>query len=495
MRLDEMVRGLEVEWEAGARQSAGIEISGIAYDSRRVEPGDLFAAWSGERADGRAFARQAIERGAVAVLAAGPPLEEVAVPWLRAANPRALLGPMASRLYAHPDLELLFAGVTGTNGKGTTATALAGALEAAGKPCGFLGSYGYRFAGRPFPGDRTTPEGCDLFRLLREMRNAGAAAVSMEVSSHGLVQGRLEGAAFDVAVFLNLTRDHFDFHPDFEDYFAAKRRLFGKLKPGGRAVVNLDDPYGRRLAAELDSPLTFGEQGQVRPREVVLDTHGVRGVIATPRGELPFASTLRGRFNFQNLLAAAAAAEALGLPHEAIARGLGAQTPLPGRMEPVELGQEFPVYVDYAHTDAALAAVLASFREFTRRKVAVVFGCGGDRDPGKRPLMGEAAGRHADLPIATSDNPRSEDPLAILSAVEDGLKRAGNAAYRIVPDRREAIRRAMAVAAMAPGEWAVLVAGKGHETEQILGDRRLHFSDREEIAAAWEERLGPAAGS
>jgi UDP-N-acetylmuramoyl-L-alanyl-D-glutamate--2,6-diaminopimelate ligase len=315
----------------------------------------------------------------------------------------------------------------------------------------------------------------------------------MEVSSHALAQGRLEGAIFDVAVFLNLTRDHFDFHADFEDYFAAKRKLFGKLKPGGRAVVNVDDPYGRRLASELGTALTFGEQGDVRPREVVLDTQGVRGVIGTPTGELPFASSLRGRFNFHNLLAAAAAAEALGLPHAAIGRGLGAQTPLPGRMEPVELGQEFPIYVDYAHTDAALAAVLVSFREFAGRRVLVVFGCGGDRDPGKRPLMGAAAGRYADLPIATSDNPRSEDPLAILSSVEKGLKEAGNPEYRIVPDRREAIRRAIAIAANAPSEWAVLVAGKGHEDYQILGDRKIHFSDREEIAAALEERLGPAA--
>ena len=493
MRLAELLRGLGIQGNA-----EDVDVRGIAYDSRRVEPGDLFVVWSGVRADGRVHARQAIERGAVAVVAQGAPLDGEGahpVPWLVAADPRALLGPLASRLHGAPDRELTLVGVTGTNGKGTTATVLARVLEAAGQPCGFLGSYGYSFAGRAYGGDRTTPEGSDLFRLLREMKEAGAKAVTMEVSSHALAQGRLEAAHFDATVFLNLTRDHFDFHRDFEDYFAAKRRLFGKLKPGGRAVVNADDPYGRRLAEELGATaLTFGEAGAVRAREVVLDTRGVRGVIATPRGEFPFDSMLRGRFNFLNLLAAAAAGEALGLPHEAIARGLGAQVPLPGRMEPVEKGQEFPAFVDYAHTDAALAAVLASFREFTRRKVVVVFGCGGDRDPGKRPLMGQVAGQLSDLPIATSDNPRSEDPMAILSAVEEGLKRSGNGDYRIVPDRHEAIRRAVAIAGNQPGEWAVLVAGKGHEEEQIFADRRIRFSDREELAAAVEERLGSSAG-
>jgi len=491
MRLTDLVQGLGI-----SGGNADLEISGIQYDSRRVEPGDLFVVWTGQRSDGRVHAAQAIANGAVAVLAAGPPLEASSgsTPWLVAADPRALLGPLGARLYGHPDRELVLAGVTGTNGKGTTATVLARVLEAAGRPCGFLGSYGYSFAGQAYRGDRTTPEGSDLFRLLREMRRAGAQGVAMEVSSHALVQGRLDGAAFDVAVFLNLTRDHFDFHTDFEDYFAAKRRLFDKLKPGGRAVANADDPYGARLLAEIPGALGFGESAAVRAREVVLDTGGVRGVMVTPRGEFPFDSPLRGRFNYLNLLAATAAGEALGLPHEAIARGLAAQGPLPGRMEPIERGQEFPVFVDYAHTDAALAAALASFREFTRRKVVVVFGCGGDRDPGKRPLMGQVAGQLAELPIATSDNPRSEDPMAILSAVEEGLKRAGNAEYRIVPDRREAIRRAVTVASMQPGDWAVLVAGKGHEDEQILADRRIHFSDREETATALEERLGSSAG-
>ncbi len=324
------------------------------------------------------------------------------------------------------------------------------------------------------------------------MRDDGAAAVAMEVSSHALAMGRVAGAAFDAAVFTNLTRDHLDYHQDFEDYFAAKRKLFDLLKPGARPAVNVDDPYGRRLAAEMPDALTFGELGEVSARDVAVTARGTRGVLVTPRGEVPFDSPLLGRYNLSNLLAAAAAAETLGLPHAAVAAAFAAQRPVPGRMEPVERGQPFPVYVDYAHTDAALDAALRSAREIAAGgKVAVVFGCGGDRDQGKRPLMGKVAGELADLVIATSDNPRSEDPLAILAAVEQGLKSSGNQRYRLVPDRRAAIREA--ITAAGPG-WVVLVAGKGHEREQIVGNERLPFSDLEEIGKMLEERFGSTVG-
>jgi UDP-N-acetylmuramoyl-L-alanyl-D-glutamate--2,6-diaminopimelate ligase len=321
------------------------------------------------------------------------------------------------------------------------------------------------------------------------MREAGAEAVAMEVSSHALDMGRVAGVSFDAAVFTNLTRDHLDYHRDMDEYFAAKRRLFDHLKPGARPVVNLDDPYGRRLAGEISGALTFGEGGDVHARGVALTTSGIRGVLVTPRGEVEIASPLLGRYNLSNLLAAAAAAEALGLPHAAMAQAFAAQRPVPGRLEPIDRGQPFPVYVDYAHTDAALEAALRSVREVAGGKVAVVFGCGGDRDRGKRPLMGRIAGELADLPIITSDNPRSEDPHAILAAVEEGLKASGNPGYKLVPDRREAIR--LAIDSAGPG-WAVLVAGKGHEREQIIGDQRLPFSDIEEIGRALEERFGSA---
>lgn len=485
MRLSELIEGTGLT-VTGPHDPV---IGGVAHDSRTVEVGDLYVALVGQRFDGRTFARDAVARGAVAVL--GPPPSDsvgLDVPWVETAEPRALLGPLAARAYGHPHRELVLAGVTGTNGKSTVATLLAAVLTAAGRPAGFIGTLGYRFGDRTFPGGHTTPEASDLFRTLRRMREAGAEAVAMEVSSHALDMGRVAGLELDVAVFTNLSRDHLDYHPDMESYFAAKRRLFAMLKPGGRPVVNVDDPWGTRLAAELPDALTFGTGGDVEVRDSRLDARGIRGTIRTPRGELRLSTRLLGRYNLSNLLAAAAAAEALGLPHAAVEQAFAAQGPVPGRLEPVDRGQPFPVFVDYAHTDAALDAALRSVREMEGiEKVAVVFGCGGERDAGKRPLMGRVSGELADLAVATSDNPRGEDPHAILAAVEEGLRASGNRAWRIVPDRREAIRQA--IAAAEPG-WAVLVAGKGHEREQILGDRKIPFSDFDEIEKALEERFG-----
>lgn len=500
MRLSELIHELGLEVPPVSGKLAGDptgdpidpEVAGVAHDSRTVEPGDLFVATVGQHFDGRKFVPDAVARGAVAVLGPLGPLPSdgtpASVPWVETADPRALLGPLAARVYGQPHRELVLAGITGTNGKSTVATLLAAVLDAAGLPAGFIGTLGYRFGGRAFPGGHTTPEASDLFRTLRRMREAGARAVAMEVSSHALDMGRVAGAEFDVAVFTNLSRDHLDYHPDMESYFAAKRRMFALLKPGARAVVNLDDPWGRRLAEEMPEALTFGAGGDVEARAVTMDAAGIRGTIRTPRGAIRLATHLLGRYNLSNLLAAAAGAEALGLPLAAVEQAFAAQRPVPGRMEPVDRGQPFPVFVDYAHTDAALDAALRSARELEGvEKVAVVFGCGGERDAGKRPLMGRVSGELADLPIATSDNPRGEDPLAILAAVEEGLKASGNRGYRIVPDRREAIRQAVAAAGSG---WAVLVAGKGHEREQIIGDRKIPFSDFDEIEKALEEHFG-----
>ena len=493
MKLSALVHDLAVTGDLGSDP----EVFGVRHDSRAVEPGELFVTWSGAKFDGRLFAGQAIERGAVAVLSDRPRSAETPreIPWLETADPRALLGDLAAPVYGHPDRSLTLVGVTGTNGKSTVVELCAGILDAAGLACGRIGTLGYRFAGDDLAGGgatgRTTPEASDLFRLLALMRDRGARAVAMEVSSHALVQGRVKGARFDVALFTNLTRDHLDFHGDLETYFAAKRRLFAALKPGGKGVANLDDACGRRLASELGLAHTFGSSASgaaVHPAGVDLDGEGMRGVLATPRGQVRFRSQLLGRYNLSNLLAAAGAAEALDLPLEAVAAGIAKTAPLAGRMDAVRAGQPFLAIVDYAHTDAALGAAIRSLRELTGTKVAVVFGCGGDRDTGKRPLMGKVAGDLADLPIATSDNPRSEDPLAILGAVEEGLKASNNRNYRIVPDRREAIRRAVAVA--MGGGWSVLVAGKGHENEQIVGNQRLPFSDREELERAIVEQRG-----
>jgi UDP-N-acetylmuramoyl-L-alanyl-D-glutamate--2,6-diaminopimelate ligase len=310
----------------------------------------------------------------------------------------------------------------------------------------------------------------------------------MEVSAHALSLGRIEGTGFDVAAFTNLTRDHFDFYAGFEDYYQAKRKLFDMLKPGRRAAVNRDDPWGARLAGELPAVVTFGErEGDVHPLEVTLDERGIRGGLATPRGALAFESQLLGRFNLLNLLAAVAAAECLELPHAAVAEGIARQRPLLGRMEPVDRGQPFPVFVDYSHTDQALAAALGSLRELSDKRLIVVFGCGGERDQGKRPLMGKVAGEMADLPILTSDNPRTEDPHKIIAEVEAGVKESGNGEYRVVVDRREAIRLAVE---LADARTAVLIAGKGDEPIQVIGDEEHPFYDFDEVSKALEERFG-----
>jgi UDP-N-acetylmuramoyl-L-alanyl-D-glutamate--2,6-diaminopimelate ligase len=487
MNLMHLIEELPITGEL----SVDPEVTGITHDSRKVVAGDLFVAMVGERFDGRVFAQQAASQGAVAALGAGEAPVGLSIPWLRTESPREVLGPLAGRLFRHPDRELLTLGVTGTNGKSTTVALLGAILDAAGHPAGRIGTLGYRFGDLEFEGERTTPEASDLFRTLRRMRDAGADSVAMEVSSHALEMGRVAGMTYDVAIFTNLTRDHFDFHEGFEAYYAAKRRLFDQLGDTGRAVVNVDDPYGRRLARELAGALTYGRGGDVVALSEDYRTDGTRARFETPRGELEVRTRLLGRFNLENVTAAVAAGEALELPQEAIVEGLASLGPIPGRMEPIDAGQDFPVLIDYAHTDAALAAAVRSLKSFSEGKILLVFGCGGDRDPGKRVLMGRVAGDLADLPIVTSDNPRGEDPLTIITAVEEGLKQSGNDAYRVVPDRREAIRRAVAHA--GPG-WAVLVAGKGHEEVQLIGDSELPFSDREHLRQALEERSGARTG-
>jgi UDP-N-acetylmuramoyl-L-alanyl-D-glutamate--2,6-diaminopimelate ligase len=500
MRLPELLADLPVAGDVGA----AVDVYGIQHDSREVLAGDLFAALPGERYDGRHFAPEAVARGAVAVLAAGPADPPVDVPWLLTERPRALLAPLAYRLYGRPDLEMTMVGVTGTNGKSTVVWICQAMLEAAGHPAARLGTVSYAFRDLELPAQRTTPEVSDLVRLLRAMRERGAEAACMETSSHALVLGRLGDTRFDVGVLTNLTRDHLDFHGTMEAYYLAKRRLFTeRLKAGGVAVVNTGDPWGARLVRELQGeagPLarseaptvTYGEGGDVRALDAELDPSGIRVRVATPRGELSLETSLLGPYNLENVLASVAVGEALALPHEATAVALRSLAPVPGRMEPVDRGQSFPVFVDYAHTDDGLRNALRAVRAIAPgRKVAVVFGCGGDRDPGKRPLMGKVAGELADLVLVTSDNPRSEDPQAIMAAIEEGVKASGNGRYRMLPDRRDAIRRAIAVAGP---DWAVLIAGKGNEDGQEIAGVKQPFSDRDEAAKALLERVDAANG-
>ena len=506
-RLDELFDGLDAELPKLGAQPWPV-VKGVSHDSRRIHPGDLYIAVVGERFDGRTFVGEAGRRGAVAVL--GPKPEggrgdtAFTVPWVVTKDPRKLMGTVGSRLYGAAHQRLRTVGVTGTNGKSTIVTILGSIFDAADEPTAVLGTLGYRFRGEEWAGasHRTTPEATDLHRMLAEMEDRGALGVAMEVSSHALALGRVDGMEFDVAVFTHLTRDHLDFHGDMEHYFEAKLRLFDQLRAGGKAVVHLGDPWGRRLHELLLSrgltPLTFGEhEGDVRVKSADLDLNGIRAHLITPRGELEIASSLLGQFNLENLLACVAVAEAFELPHEDVIRGIEAVPAVDGRLEVVQSIAPFPLLVDYAHTPGALESALRSLRGLTDRRIAVVFGCGGQRDRGKRPLMGEVAGRCSDLAVLTSDNPRGEDPLAIIAEVEAGLR--GHQAEVIVEaDRPQASHRAVehASQAEAKGEpWLVVVAGKGHETTQDLGAEIIPLDDREQLELAAKASITAVQGS
>jgi len=474
------------------------EVSRVTSDSRTVAPGTAFFAVRGSRQDGHDFAGEAARRGAAAVVAerevACPP-----APLARVTDARRALALAAARLEGNPGEALALAGVTGTNGKTTVAWLLDACLRQAGVPSGLVGTVTYRWPGGERPAPHTTPDAVTLQALLAEMRRAGARAVVLEVSSHALDQERVAGLPFRVAGFTNLTRDHLDYHGDLERYFQAKRRLFAEgLAPGGVAVVNGDDPFGARLHRELTgagrTAWRFGDAAgaEIRAHEVRMGLDGIEASLETPAGMLALRSPLVGAHNLENLLLAAGMALGLGLSPAAVAAALAASSGAPGRLERIEAGG-VTAFVDYAHTDDALQRVTEALRRLGPNRLIVVFGCGGDRDRGKRPIMGEVAGRAADLAVVTSDNPRSEEPLSIIGEILPGLERAGArrlqetearggaSGYAVVPDRRQAI--ALAIAAARSGD-AVLIAGKGHEDYQITGAERRHFDDREEARRA-----------
>jgi UDP-N-acetylmuramoyl-L-alanyl-D-glutamate--2,6-diaminopimelate ligase len=470
-----------------------VEVSGLAHSSQSVTPGTLFFCVPGFRADGHDFAPDAVARGAVALVCQRP--LGLGVPEIVVDDVRAAMGPAAARFHGDPTAELDVAGVTGTNGKTTTAFLLRHLLEAGGRQTGLLGTVKRVVGGVEEEVERTTPEAIDLQATFRAMLDRGDLACAMEVSSHALELGRVAGIRFACRVFTNLTQDHLDFHETMDAYFAAKRRLFeepalraSRRATGGSApssVVNLDDEYGRRIAAEVDC-VTFGveREADYRARDVEFDLMGSRFVCETPDGELELRSRLPGLFNVQNVLGAVAAARSLGVPGEAIAEALPSFGRVPGRFEPVDEGQEFGVLVDYAHTPEALENVLRAARELTRGRVHVVFGAGGDRDRGKRPLMGAAARRLADRVLVTSDNPRSEPPEAIVNAIMEG---AGPEAERET-DRRRAI--ALAIDSAEPGD-VVVIAGKGHEQgQEFENGRKEPFDDVTEAREALRARLG-----
>ncbi|HVG79666.1 MAG TPA: UDP-N-acetylmuramoyl-L-alanyl-D-glutamate--2,6-diaminopimelate ligase [Patescibacteria group bacterium] len=460
-------------------------VSGLTADSRRVEAGDCFVAVPGFKQDARRFVPDAVARGARLVVTEGEPLSALGVAQVLVPSARRALGRLASAFYGRPSASLTLVGITGTNGKTTTSYLVDALLRARGLRTGIIGTIQYVVGAETRPANQTTPEALEIEAMLAEMRAANVGGVAMEVSSHALALWRVDELSFDVAVFTNLTQDHLDFHGTLEEYRRAKRHLFELLaassKPGRTAVVNADDPAAVEMIRGLDVPvLAFGLSAgaQVRAIEHTSALDGIRMTVQTPRGQLLLASPLVGEHNVMNLLGAIATGLALGLEPPAIAAALGPVSAVPGRFEQVRAGQPFLVVVDYAHTPDALERVLATARKITAGRLGVVFGCGGDRDRTKRPIMGEIAARTADRAWATSDNPRSERPEAIIDEILVGVRRVAGAAERTVtqPDRRLAIEAAL--------DWAragdtIVIAGKGHETYQIIGGQTLAFDDRE----------------
>jgi len=456
-----------------------VRITGISYDSRRVMPGDLFVALKGEKTDGTLFIREAIQKGAVALASDHEFAFRPTVPVLKVQDARQFLA-QASRCFFHdPASHLRLAAITGTNGKTTTCHLMDAVFRRAGLHSCLLGTLGVKIGGRLLPSAHTTPEASDLHAFLLQAVQDGCTHGTLEVSSHALAMKRVFGAHFAVGVFSNLTPEHLDFHGDMESYYQAKRLLFTPAGANGieTAVINIDDPYGRRLAAEVPgSVLRYGFDRDAGLHVIDCRT-SIAGTVlhlATPNGELSIRSPLVGQPNVYNIMAAAGAALSLGIDPGHICQGIESLEGVPGRLELVRSGQDFTVIVDYAHTPDALDKLLQTVRQLTRGRVVTVFGCGGDRDRKKRPSMGEIAARLSDFVVATSDNPRTEDPLEILREIEPGLKR-GPSPYRLEPDRRQAIRSALA---LADADDAVVIAGKGHEGYQVVGTRTLPFDDR-----------------
>jgi UDP-N-acetylmuramoyl-L-alanyl-D-glutamate--2,6-diaminopimelate ligase len=460
MRLQEVM--------PGAPAGGEIEIAELAYDTGSVKPGTLFFCVAGFTRDGHEFAPQAIASGAVALVVERP--LNLGVPEVLVESARAAMAPAAAAFYGDPTAQLAVVGVTGTNGKTTTAFLVRAMLEADGRRTGLLGTVTSVIGGRECPVVRTTPEAIDLQRTFREMVGAGDEGCAMEVSSHALELCRADAIHFAAAIFTNLTQDHLDFHATMEDYFNAKRRLFA-AEPG-TPVINLDDPYGRRLAAETADAVTFAidAEADYRALDTETDLAGSQFTVRAPDGELRLSSPLRGRFNVYNVLGALAAARSLGVPLETAARAAQSAGQVPGRFQTVEEGQDFAVLVDYAHTPDSLENVLREARVLAQGRLHVVFGCGGDRDRGKRPLMGAIARELADRVIITSDNPRSEDPETIISEILEG---AGDVEHNA--DRREAITEAIAGAQAGD---VVVIAGKGHEQgQEFAAGHKVPFDD------------------
>ncbi len=471
-------------------QQGNPDVAGLDYDSRRVKPGWCFVAMRGESTDGNRYLDAALQAGAVAIVSDSlPPRADV--PWAQVQHGRRALARLSANFYDRPAEKLLITGITGTNGKTTTSFLLNAMLRAGGRKSALVGTVEYRIEDEVYPAPHTTPEALELNRFLASARAAGCTEAVMEVSSHALEQQRVYGVPFDVAIFTNLTRDHLDYHGTMEEYFASKALLFKGLgtEPPRVAVINEEDDYGKRLiqlCKKQRDVITYGMgSGDFHAKDVNLERNGTRFNLVTPAGELPIWTPLLGRVNVFNVTAAAAAAYARNVEPRAIAEAVCRLQRVAGRFERVDLGQPFTVIVDYAHTDDALRNLTAVARGFLAQqggsgRVITVFGCGGDRDRSKRPLMGEAAGAGSDFVVLTSDNPRSENPLDIMNDALPGLQRGGTR-YTLEPDRRKAI--ALAIGEAQAGD-IVLIAGKGHEKIQVTRSGTVPFDDIEEARRA-----------
>jgi UDP-N-acetylmuramoyl-L-alanyl-D-glutamate--2,6-diaminopimelate ligase len=469
--------GLAAACEASLR-GADADVCGITHVAQDVQAGWVFAALPGQHRHGIDFVDQAIANGAVGVVSDRDP--GLGTSWLYTQRPRHATALAAWVLAGYPGRSMRMVGITGTNGKSTVADLIGRIAVKAGEHPGVFGTLAYTLPIRSERARRTTPEATDLAPLLRELADTGGSVAVMEVSFHALALDRVAGLEFDVAVWTNLTRDHLDFHPGLEAYYVTKASLaeFLRRDPPGRRIIGLDDPFMARLAASPRAgDLTFGlgAASMVTALQAAPDFEGTTFRLRVPEWEAQVRLPLVGRHNVRNALAAAATAVALDWPQEAIVQGLSTAQPLPGRLQPVAAGTAFPVFVDYAHTPDGLEQVLLALREVGDRRLVVVFGCGGDRDPGKRAPMGETVGRLADVPIVTTDNPRSEDPQAIIAQILEGVRASGNPRALAIADRREAIAAALS---LADERCLVLIAGKGHETEQVFADRTVPFDDR-----------------
>jgi UDP-N-acetylmuramoyl-L-alanyl-D-glutamate--2,6-diaminopimelate ligase len=511
MRIDELLAIEEVEEAEG---NLGQEVNGLAYDSRKVRAGQIFFAVPGEKADGHDFIAEAVRREAAAVVFSRGGNRPPVAASVRVKDVRRTMGLWAAHFFNQPSRRLKLVGVTGTNGKTTLTYLIESVFEAAGLEPGVIGTINYRYCGQEAPSHHTTPESLDLHEMLAEMVGAGVKSVAVEVSSHALAQERVRGLEFDVGVFTNLSRDHLDYHRDMDDYFLAKSRLFTDyLKTSAKAkkaaVIYGEDPHGPELIAKARNlgleVWSYGEGSQwdVHPLNVQSDVDGLAGTIRARERKLEIASSLIGAANLQNILGAVGVGCALEMSDDVVAQGIRRLSMVPGRLEKIENLLSISVLVDYAHTPDALEKVLGAMRPLAQGKLITVFGCGGDRDRGKRPLMGDIAGRLSDFVVVTSDNPRTEDPLAILDEIEVGVARTGLKKFRVSGlgfrageiearrgyvmevDRRKAI--SIAINAAAPGDL-VLIAGKGHEDYQILGTQKIHFDDREVARDELERR-------